>query len=105
MTFEHLNINSLRNKFGQLTEMVKGFADIFLISESKLDDSFPEGQFIIDGYHAPFRFDRYWNGGGLLLYVRKDIPAKVLHSDFPAAESFYAEIILLIKIIFVGTFR
>ena len=58
LTFEHLNINSLRKMFDQLTEMVKGFVDIFLISESKLDDSFPEGQFIIDGYHAPFRFDR-----------------------------------------------
>ena len=94
LTFGHLNINSLRNKFDQLTEMVKGFVDIFLISESKLDDSFPEGQFTIDGYHAPFMFDRHGNGGGLLLYVREDIPAKVLHSDFPAAESFYAEIIL-----------
>ena len=72
--------------------MVKGFVDIFLISESKLHDSFPEGQLIIDGYDAPFRFDRHGNGGGLLLYVREDIPAKVLHSDFPA--SFYAEIIL-----------
>ena len=94
LTFGHLNINSLRNKYNQLTEMVKGFVDIFLISESKLDDSFPEGQLIIDGYHAPFRFDRHGNGGGLLLYVREDIPAKVLHSDFPAAGSFYAEIIL-----------
>ena len=62
LTFGHLNINSLRNKFDQLTEMVKGFVDIFLISESKLDDSFPEGQFTIDGYHAPFRFDREWRG-------------------------------------------
>ena len=94
LTFGHLNINYLRNKFDQLTEMVKGFVDIRLISDSKLDDSFPEGQFIIDGYYAPFRFDRHGNGGGLLLYVREDIPAKVLHSDFPAAEKFYAEIIL-----------
>ena len=94
MTFGHLNINSLRNKFDQLTEILKGFVDIFLISESKLDDSFPEGQFIIDGYRAPFRFDRHGNGGVLLLYVREDIPAKVLHSGFPAAESFYVEIIL-----------
>ena len=94
LTFGHLNINSPRNKFDQLTEMVKGFADIFLISASKLDDSFPESQFIINGYHAPFRFDRHGNVGGLLLYVREDIPAKVLHSDFRAAESFYAEIIL-----------
>ena len=85
MTFGHLNLNSLRKNFDQLTEMVKGFVNIFLISESKLDDSFPEGQFIID---------RHGNGGGLLLYVRENIPANVLHSDFPAAESFYAEIIL-----------
>ena len=75
LTFGHLNINSLRNKFDHLTEMVKGFVDIFLISESKLDDS-------------------HGNGGGLLLYIREDILAKVLHSDFPDAESFYAEIIL-----------
>ena len=94
LTFGHQNINSIGNKFDQLTEMVKGFVDIFLISESKLDDSFPEGQFIIDGYHALFRFDLHGNGGGLLLYVREDIPAKVLHSDFPATESFYAEIML-----------
>ena len=94
LTFGHLNINSLRNKFDQLTEMVRGFVDTFLISESKLDDSFPESQFIIDGYHAPFRFDWNENGGGLLLYVREDIPTKVLYSDFPAAERFYAEIIL-----------
>ena len=51
-------------------------------------------QFTIDGYHAPFRFDWHGNGGGLLLYVREVMPAKVLHSDFPSAESFYAEIIL-----------
>ena len=94
LTFGHLNINSLRNKFDKLTEMVKGFVDIFLIYESKVDDSFPEGQFIIDGSHAPFGCDRHRNGGRLLLYVREDIPSKVLHSDFPAAESFYTEIIL-----------
>ena len=88
LTFEHLNINSLRNKFDQLTEMVKGFVDIFLISESKLDDSFPEGQFIIDGYHAPFRFDWHGNVVGLLLYVCEDMPVKIVHSDFLAAESF-----------------
>ena len=67
---------------------------LFFISESKLDDSFPEGQFTIDGYHGHFRLDRHGNGGRLLLYVRENIPAKILHSDFPAAESFYAEIIL-----------
>ena len=45
-----------------------------MISERKLDDSFPEGQFLIEGFHSPFRFDRNKNGGGLILYVQVNIP-------------------------------
>ena len=90
----HLNINSLRNKFGLLFEQIKGSIDIFMISEIKLDDSFPEGQFLIDGFHSPFRFDRNKRGGGIFLYVREDIPTKILSHDFPSAESFFVEIIL-----------
>ena len=45
LIFGHLNINSLRNKFDILSEQVKGSIDIFMVSETKLDDSFPEGQF------------------------------------------------------------
>ena len=58
-----------------LSELIKGFVNVFMISETKLDDSFPEGQFSIDGYHTPFRYDRNGNGGGILLYIREDIPA------------------------------
>ena len=58
LRFGHLNINSLRNKFDLLCEQIKGSIDIFMISETKLDDSFPQGQFLIDGFHSPFRFDR-----------------------------------------------
>ena len=63
--------------------MIKGFVDMFMIPETKLDDSFPGGQFFIEGYHTPFRFDRNGNAGGILIYVREDIPAKVIHCDFP----------------------
>ena len=34
---EHLNVNSLRNKFESLNELIKDTFDIFLVSESKLD--------------------------------------------------------------------
>ena len=54
-------------------------------SKSKLDDS---------GFHAPFRFDRNTNGGGILFYVRENIPAKLLSPDFPSGESIFVEIIL-----------
>ena len=53
-----------------------------MISETKLENSFPGGQFFIDGYHTPFRYDRNGNSGGILLYVPEDIPAKVIHCDF-----------------------
>ena len=63
-----------------------------MISESKLDESFPHGQFLIDGFHTLFKFDRNKNEGGILLYVREDIPTK--SHDFPSAKSFFVEIIL-----------
>ena len=74
----HLNINSIRNKFNFLAHQVKGNIDILMISETKLDESFPPSQFFLDGYSVPFRFDRNGNGGGVLLYIRDDIPSKLL---------------------------
>ena len=47
----HSNINSLRNMFEMVAEIIKEKIDIFLISKTKLDS----GQFIIKGYSTPFR--------------------------------------------------
>ena len=58
LVFGHLNINSLRTKFDFLCAQIKGSIDVFVISESKLDDSFPHGEFLIDGLDTPFRFNR-----------------------------------------------
>ena len=77
----HLNINSLRYKFDILSDIIVGKIDILLISETKLDDSFPTSYFTIKGYSQPFRLDRSINGingGGILLYIREDIPCKRL---------------------------
>ena len=53
----HLNINSLRNKLDLLADQIKGNVDVLAISETKLDDSFPAGQFKIPGYASPFKLD------------------------------------------------
>ena len=45
-----LNINSLRNKFQFLGELVHGNIDILILTETKLDHTFPEKQFLIPGY-------------------------------------------------------
>ena len=47
--FGHLNINSLRNKFESISELIKGKFDIFLINETKVDASFPINQFAMSG--------------------------------------------------------
>ena len=74
----HININSIRNKIHVLADMIKDRVDILLISETKLDNTFPKPQFFLNGYSEPHRLDRTANGGGLLLYLRSDIPAKPL---------------------------
>ena len=49
-----LNINSIRNKFESLKLLVKGNIDIMVITESKLDSTFPSEQFAIEGYNLPY---------------------------------------------------
>ena len=48
----HLNINSVRNKIHLLSDLIKDKVDIMLISETKLDCTFPKSQFILDGYSS-----------------------------------------------------
>ena len=49
---------SIRNKFDFLARQVQGNIDILIISETKLDQISPLGQFLLDGYSVPYRFDR-----------------------------------------------
>ena len=78
LIIRNLNINSISNKFDQLKLFVQGKVDILIVTETKLDSTFPTSQFVIDGYSEPHRFDRNRNGGGVLIYIRQDIPSKLL---------------------------
>ena len=53
-----------------------------MISETKIDNSFPTMQFHIEGY-CIYRLDRNKYGGGILVYVREDIPSKFIPSKAP----------------------
>ena len=44
-----------------LSYMIENKFDILMISESKLDDTFPTSQFAIDSFTEPFRLDRTRN--------------------------------------------
>ena len=74
-----MNVNSVRNKFEALGFLIKDKFDVFLVSESKLDSSFPEAQFKIPGYRI-FRQDRDKYGGGLMFYINQNIPCKKIET-------------------------
>ena len=40
-----------------------------MISETKLDESFPPDQLLLDGHSVPFHSDRDGNGAGILLFI------------------------------------
>ena len=82
VAISNLNINSLPNKFNQLKELVLKYADTLILTETKLDDSFPNSQFLVDGFSEPFRIDKNRSGGVVMIYVRHDIPIKLLTKHF-----------------------
>ena len=58
--------------------MISESIDVLIIAETKLDNTFPTSQFVIEGFMKPFRYDRNQNGDGLLIYVRERAPIKAL---------------------------
>ena len=76
--------------------MLSEVLDVLMITDTKLDDSFLEQQFHIEGFNIPFRLDHNRHGGGLLFYVPNNINAVLLKSHvFPDnIEAFFIEILL-----------
>ena len=92
----HLNMNGISNKFESLKTLIEGKIDIFVVSETKIDSSFPSSQFSLDGFAEPLRRDRNIHGGGVLMYYRNDLHFKeVKPISFPAdVEVIFAELTL-----------
>ena len=75
----YLNINSLQNKIIDLREFLKHIPlDYFVLSETKLDNSFPCAQFQIFIYEIKARRDENKYGGGLIEFVKKGLIFKRL---------------------------
>ena len=69
-----------------VTGPFKGNIDILMISESKVHCFF-------FGFKVPFPLDPNRNGGGIILFVRCAVPAKVVSAyDRPRIESFSVEL-------------
>ena len=72
--------------------LLGGKVDTLMVSETKIDKSFPFGQNKINGCNSPFRLNRNSNGGGIILFVQQNIPAKLSASEIPPIEGLYVEI-------------
>ena len=57
--------------------------DILAVAQVKLDSSFPSAQFLVHGYKTSYRKDGNKHGGGLLVYVKEDIPCCQLTNHPP----------------------
>ena len=67
----YININSLKEKVIPLREVLSNVPiDVLCVDETKLESSFLDHQFKIEGYQfPPFRRDRNSKGGGKLVYL------------------------------------
>ena len=78
ITLSHLNINSIKKKFDDLKLIVHENVDILCLAETKIDESFPTAQFLLPGYHKPYRLDISDKQRGLLIYIKAHLPSTLL---------------------------
>ena len=76
----HLNVNFFCNEIRRYQTIIPGNVDIMVFGVTKLDDSHPIAQTLIEGFAKSFRLDRNEYGVGILIYVRSDIPCRQLNT-------------------------
>ena len=77
LLFSHLIVNSIRNTFCELHGILAGnYVDVSGLLETTLDESFSNAQFMVDGFSL-YRADRNIHGGGIMCYVKSDIPHRL----------------------------
>ena len=77
--FAYLNINGLRYKILDLRQILSSTElEVVAVSETKLNEEFPNSQFEINGYYnpGPYRRDRNEHGGGLMIFIKQGVPVK-----------------------------
>ena len=81
-----------------LRKIAKDKLGILLISDTKVNPSFPSSQFEIVGFSSTFQFDRN-TSGGIMLFVQREIRSKLLSKYKPngSFENIFIEIKLRSK--------
>jgi hypothetical protein len=75
MIVSHLNVNSLNLKFNEVHDLiVRSKFEVIVLSETKLDESYQNALYVIEGYNM-YRQDKRSNSGGMMIYVSKNLPS------------------------------
>ena len=103
-----LGINSLLNWFDTLKlrnrHRLRHSLDISMIIRKKLDKTFPEGQFLVNGFIQPYKMDKNPKLHGLALYFEEDITYRqnsFIDSHVDIQHSFTKIILEKKKIVFI----
>ena len=93
----YLSINSLREKIINLREILKKTKiDVLSINETRLDSSFPNHQFKIEGYQfPPPKRDRNSKGGGKMVFVRGFIVKETKNFETKNTETICLELTIV----------
>ena len=85
----YLKINSLRYKIFHLREILKDLSlDYWVIIETKLNESFPNAQFKLNGYEARKIRDRHKYGDGLIEFAGQGFICKKLKECEPFLKAY-----------------
>ena len=76
----HLNVNSLKNRFEAVEELVQNKVVICFLFEIEVNRTFPNQKFMLNRYKLLCR-DRNCHGGGILCYINENIPSKTVNED------------------------
>ena len=60
--------------------MIKNHVDVLALAETKLDSTFPQQQFILDGFKQPYHLDETSNSGEILVYVNNQTSPMEINS-------------------------
>ena len=104
ITIGALNVNSLRNKIGAVQELITNNIDICLLSETKINETFPNQQFNINN-NKTFRRGRTKYGEGLLFYINENIPCKLINDEIIPSDIEMIMFEFLVKTRFVLVFK
>lgn len=101
----HYNIQSVLNKLDIIEPELSSF-DIIALTETWLNNSVSTDDLLFTNFQSPFRRDRVGDShGGVMVYVKHDIPCKRRHDlELLTVECLWLEIAVKSKKMLIGTF-